>query len=80
MTDVITTPSFDPKRRDGSTATFNSTSSFDLNHDRETLTTAASNTNIDGIEIREVGTSTPGLLLNSCLNFKLITFFHNASN
>ncbi|KAI6175337.1 hypothetical protein M3Y97_00677900 [Aphelenchoides bicaudatus] len=65
MTDVIATPSFDQKRRDGSTATFHSASSFDMNPDREgTLNAGASATNLDGIEVHDVGTSTPGVKHN----------------
>lgn len=75
MTDVIT--SFDQqtssRRRDGSTATYHSTSSFDLNnHDMGvgasasniTMNTGTSQTNIDGIEVHDVGTSTPGVKQN----------------
>jgi hypothetical protein len=65
MTDVIATPSFDQKRRDGSTATFHSASSFDLNPDRDGAISnaGASTTNIDGIEVHDIGINTPGKLV-----------------
>jgi hypothetical protein len=55
MTDVISSPSYDPKRREGSTATFHSTSSFnnlvvENGHDAST----------QDVEVHDAATSTPG--------------------